>query len=157
MLFQALRRLSRRKLMGRYGWWQHVYAASQSFNDINNQYSEYLKPLWLSRGFTLASVKKMAVREEGYLVQANAFHAGGCDCHAVFTHVCFSAPIHSANIDTYRHYYNMARCSIQHMYTYTPSLREELQSPETKDNPPGGQSIRRDPGTRCRFPRTTKF
>ena len=51
----------------------------------------------------------------------------------------------------------MARCSIQHMYTYTPSLREELQSPETKDNPPGGQSIRRDPGTRCRFPRTTKF
>jgi len=87
--------------------------------------------------FTLASVKKMAVQEEGYLVQANAFHAGGCDCHAVFTHVCFSAPIHSANIDTYRHYYNMARCSIQHMYTYTPSLRDELQSPETKDNPSG--------------------
>ena len=59
-----------------------MYAASQSVNDINNQYSEYFKPL--SRGFTLATVKKMAVQQEGYLVQANAFHAGGCDCHAVF-------------------------------------------------------------------------
>jgi hypothetical protein len=45
---------------------------------MNNQYSEYFKPL--SRSFTLASVKKMAVQEEGYLVQANAFRAGGCFC-----------------------------------------------------------------------------
>ena len=58
-----------------------MYAASQSVNDITNQYGEYLKPV--SRGFTLASVKKV-VQEEGYLVQANPFHAGGCDCHAVF-------------------------------------------------------------------------